>query len=195
MEKKDTRSELIRIGSERIALQGYHATGLDAVLKEAAVPKGSFYHYFKSKEDFGLAVIDHFAASLEHRLAAFLEDEGTAPLTRIARLLEEGLGHTTQNRCTKGCLIGNLGQELAGQNERFRHRLDEVFDMWRQQFARCLREAQDRQELSRELSADTTAGFILSGWEGAILRSKVKQSPQPMRDFIDVLFSTVLRTP
>jgi TetR/AcrR family transcriptional repressor of nem operon len=193
MKKKDTQGEIIRIGTEMIARQGYNATGIDAILKEAGVPKGSFYHYFKSKEDFGLAVIDHFAERFEQRLELFLNNEDVTPLDRIRALLESGLTLVSQNQCTKGCLIGNLGQELADLNERFRARLDEIFGMWRERFAACLAEAQKQGELSGAIDPAITAGFILSGWEGAILRAKVMKSPQPMRDFIDVLFSVVLR--
>jgi TetR/AcrR family transcriptional repressor of nem operon len=193
MKKKDTQGGLIRIGTEMIARQGYNATGIDALLKEAGVPKGSFYHYFRSKEEFGLAVIDHFAERFEQRLELFLNNEDVAPLGRIRDFLESGLTRVTQNQCTKGCLIGNLGQELAGLNERFRARLDEIFGMWRERFAACLSEAQKRGELSGAVDPAITAGFILSGWEGAILRAKVMKSPQPMRDFVDVLFSGVLR--
>ncbi|KAB0668703.1 TetR family transcriptional regulator [Oryzomonas sagensis] len=192
MKKKDTRGEIIRIGTEMIARQGYNATGIDAVLKEAGVPKGSFYHYFRSKEEFGLAVIDHFAERFEQRMEEFLGNENLAPLARIRDFFESGLTRVTQNQCTKGCLIGNLGQELADLNERFRARLDEIFGMWRERFAACLREAQSRGELSDAVDPAVTAGFILSGWEGAILRAKVMKSPQPMRDFVDLLFSAIL---
>lgn len=193
MEKKDTRSEIIRIGTDLISRQGFNATGIDAVLKEAGVPKGSFYHYFKSKEDFGLAVIDHFAERFEQRLDTFLGDEEVTPLNRIRNFLESGLARVSQNQCTRGCLIGNLGQEMADLNERFRARLDEIFSMWRERFADCMREAQATGALSAETDLHVMACFILSGWEGAILRAKVMKSPKPMRDFIEVLFLSVLR--
>ena len=193
MEKRDTRSDIVRIGTRLIYSQGYNATGIDAVLKEAGVPKGSFYHYFRSKEEFGLAVIDHFAAGFAQRLETFLRDEEVTPLNRIRNFLESGQARVAQNHCTRGCLIGNLGQEMADLNERFRERLDQIFIMWRQQFAACLAEAQGQGELSPDLDADVLAGFILSGWEGAILRAKVMKSPQPLRDFIETLFATVLR--
>ena len=192
MEKKDTRHEILRIGTDLIARQGFNATGIDAVLKAAGVPKGSFYHYFKSKDDFGLAVIDHFAAGFARRLEAFLEDEEVGPCDRLRNFFESSLARVTQNQCTRGCLIGNLGQELAGFNEGFRARLDAIFGHWRGSFATCLRRAQELGELAPELDAELVAGFLLSGWEGAILRAKVMKSPQPMRDFIDVVFATTL---
>jgi len=176
-----------------ISICGYNATGIDAVLKQANVPKGSFYHYFGSKENFGLAVIDQFAERYDQRLDTFLNDDEVTPLNRIRNYLESGLARLTQNQCTKGCLVGNLGQELADQNERFRVRLDEIFQSWKERFATCLREAQRCGELTHDLDANVIAGFILSGWEGAILRAKVMKSPQPMRDFIETIFATVLR--
>jgi len=193
MEKKDTRSEIIRIGTEHISRQGFNSTRIDAVLLEAGVPKGSFYHYFKSKEDFGLAVIDHFAERFEQRLDTFLNDEEVTPLNRIRNFLESALIRITQNQCSKGCLIGNLGQELADLNERFRDRLDEIFNLWKARFIDCLREAQAAGEVSAEIDLDVMACFILSGWEGAILRAKVMKSPQPMKGFIEVLFTSLLR--
>jgi len=193
MEKKDTRSDIIKIGTELISRQGYNATGIEMVLKEAGVPKGSFYHYFKSKEEFGLAVMDVFADYYSQRMTALLQDTALSPLTRIRRLLEGSLERFSRNQCSKGCLIGNLGQEMADQNERFRARLDEIFDDWRRLFAACLSEAQAAKELDSRLEAEALASFILSGWEGAILRAKVMKSPQPLQDFIEVLFNVTLR--
>ncbi|WP_306537198.1 TetR/AcrR family transcriptional regulator [Geobacter sp.] len=193
MDKNETRATIIRIGTDLIGRQGFNATGIDAILREAGVPKGSFYYYFKSKEEFGLAVIDHFADRYDQRLDTFLNDEEVTPLNRIRNLLESGLARLEQNQCTRGCLIGNLGQELADQNERFRARLEEIFSSWKERYAACLREAQGAGELAPELDLSVVAGFILSGWEGAVLRAKVMKSPQPLRDFIVTLFATVLR--
>lgn len=192
MDKKDTRTEIIRIGTELIARQGYNATGIEMVLKEAGVPKGSFYHYFKSKEEFGLAVMDVFANYYSQRMTALLQDATIPPLGRIRTLLEGSLERFNRNQCTKGCLIGNLGQEMADQNERFRARLDEIFAGWKQLFAACLHEAQQTGALRADCECDVMASFILSGWEGAILRAKVMKSPQPLHDFIQILFAQAL---
>jgi TetR/AcrR family transcriptional regulator, transcriptional repressor for nem operon len=162
------------------------------VLKKAGVPKGSFYHYFPSKEDFGLAVIDSFAADYERKLHRILDDSSGEPLQRITNYLEEGILGLTEQRCKKGCLIGNLGQELADQNERFRERIEGIFAVWRNRFAACLKEAQDRNELSAEVNAVAMADFILSGWEGALLMAKVLKTPEPLRIFRETLFETIL---
>ncbi len=193
MERKDTRAGIISIGMELISLYGYNATGIDAVLKKVGVPKGSFYHYFGSKEEFGLAVIDHFVEHYTQELDTFLNDKKVSPLKRIRNYLEHGLAGLAENQCTKGCLIGNLAQELADQNERFRARLDDIFRAWMERLAACLREAQRSGEIAKGIKPAVMAEFILSGWEGAILRAKLMKSPEPLRDFIDTLFATALK--
>jgi len=193
MAKRDTRTELIAAGMQLFASQGYNATGIDAVLKRTGVPKGSFYHFFGSKEEFGLAVIEEFAGRFLARLDVFLADETTAPLNRLRIFLERGLAQLSEHQCTVGCLIGDLGQELAASNERLRGRLDEILLSWRERFSACIREAQQAGELPLSYDAHVIAGFILSGWEGAVLSAKVSRSPQPVRDFLDTLFATILK--
>ena len=195
MKSKDKKSEIIEIGTELVAVKGYNATGIDAVLKLAGVPKGSFYNYFRSKEDFGLAIIDQFAVQYEAKLRSFFDDASVAPLERLRNYFEHSLAHLRENHFTKGCLIGNLGQELADQNERFRERLEVIFQEWKMRFAACLAEAQKQKALASETAPEVLADFVLAGWEGAILRSKVMKSPETIRNFIDTLYATVLRPP
>lgn len=192
MKKRDTKAEIVAIGTEMISLQGYNATGIDAVLKRAGIPKGSFYHYFGSKEEFALAVIYEFAELNSVFVDTYLKDDRLKPLSRIRKYLDAGLARLDQNQCAKGCLIGNLSQELANRNERIRSRLDEIFRSWEEKIASCLKEAQLAGEIAQDIDPCVLAGIILSSLEGAILRAKVKRSPQPMRDFIETLFAIVL---
>ncbi len=193
MKNRNTYTELILAGTDIIAQQGFNATGIDAVLKAAHVPKGSFYHYFKSKEEFGMAVIDAYAERLKQRLQTFLDDPEVGPIARIRNFLENAMARLQQTSCTKGCLLGNLGQELADVNERFRSSLEAVFGLWKERFADCLKEAQTKGQLSSDMDPVQVAGFILASWEGAILRAKVMKSTQPMKDFIDIVFTSILR--
>ena len=189
----DTKTALIKVGMELISTRGYTATGISAVLKQAGVPKGSFYHHFESKEDFGLAIIETFTQRFLMRLDAFLSDENLTPLNRLRVFLEKGLAQLEAHHFTAGSLIGDLAQELSSQNERFRSRLDAVMLSWSERFAVCLREAQQAGELSSAADPRLIASLILSGWEGSVLRSKAMRSSQPVREFIEILFTTVLK--
>lgn len=192
MKNTATREKLIETGAELIGQHGYNATGINAVLKTCGVPKGSFYHYFSSKEEFGLAVIDQFAAAYDAQLAELLEDTTTPPLERLRRYFAAGREHMHNCNHATGCLIGNLGQELSGQSDTFRDALDQVFQRWEHRLVGCLEGAQEAGELSAALPAEALASFILSGWEGAILRAKTLKSVEPMEQFEAILFQQVL---
>lgn len=192
--KLSAREKIIAAGVEMISLTGFNATGIDPILKAAGVPKGSFYHHFGTKENFGMEVVNLFAENYSQKLHSILHNTTNPPLERIRNYLEHGMDHLSRNNFTKGCLIGNLGQELADQSDRIRERLAEIFNDWTGLFAACIKEAQHEGTLNSELSPETLAAFVLSGWEGAILRAKVMRSAEPMRNFIDVLFKRVLTT-
>lgn len=195
MKNNVTRDKLIDSGAQLISQQGYNATGINAVLKSCGVPKGSFYHYFSSKEDFGLAVIEHFAATYDETLVAILEDNGTPPLERLKRYFATGRDYMLACDHTTGCLIGNLGQELSGQSDTFRDALNLVFQRWEQRFVSCLQDAKARGDIATCIAPEALAGFILTGWEGAILRAKTLKSVAPMEQFEMILFQQVLVRP
>lgn len=195
MKNTATRDKLIETGAELIGQHGYNATGINTVLKTCGVPKGSFYHYFSSKEAFGLAVIDQFAAAYDAQLAELLEDGTTPPLERLRRYFAAGREHMHSCNHATGCLIGNLGQELAGQSDTFRDVLDNVFQRWEQRLVHCLRDAQARGDITTHTAPEALASFILTGWEGAILRAKTLKSVKPMEQFETILFQQVLVSP
>lgn len=192
MARTETREDIITVGSELIARGGFGQTGIDAILKKAKIPKGSFYYYFSSKEDFGLAVIDRFGSEMLEKTRGKLTDEATPPLARLRTYFESSLSMMTKNECKRGCLLGDLGQELATQSETFRKRLEQVFDDWKAEIAGCLKKARAAGELGKSADPVQLADFIVSGWEGAILRAKVKHSVDPLKQFLEVLFSKVL---
>lgn len=192
MATNDTRDIIIQTGAELITRNGFSATGINRVLSDAGVPKGSFYHYFKSKDDFGLAVIDAYAQAYDDRLNATLGDSSLPPLERLRTYLRTGEEEMTSCDYSRGCLIGNLGQELAAQNETFRDRLDRVFSGWESRFAACIAEARNTGDIPDDVDPEDAAAFLLSGWQGALLRAKMARSVEPMRRFESTLFNRVL---
>ena len=93
-----------------------------------------------------------------------------------------------------GCLIGDLSLEAA-QNKVFRKRLEAIFQEWRTPFAACIAEAQEAGEIDDTFDSIDLAEFLLSSWEGAILRMKVERGPAPLERFRKILFATVFANP
>ena len=192
MKRTNKRDKLIKVGSQIVTLQGYKAASINEILTAANVPKGSFYYYFSSKEDFGLAIIENLAWQYQNKLESFLQDEQFSPLSRLRNLFESKIADMESCQCTDGCSIGNLAQELSTQNELFRNRLNQIFIDWERHFFICLTAAYRAGEIADDAYLQDIAKFILSGWEGAILRAKVTKSVVPMKNFVRILFEQIL---
>lgn len=173
----DTRDMLLRAGVVALTERGFSAVGLDEILRAARVPKGSFYHYFASKEAFGAALIDAYAAYFARKLDRWLTDETRPPLTRMADFIADAITGMARHGYRRGCLVGNLGQEIGTLPDRFRAQLQQVFADWQARTAACLRAAQADGAIARDHDCDQLAALFWIGWEGAVLRAKLERSP------------------
>lgn len=189
--KAPTRDLLIQVGMTTFAEHGYTATGINAVLKAAGVPKGSFYHYFASKEAFGLAVVESFAEEYDKRFQALLVHSSDEPFARLHRYFAEARQGMAECGHLRGCLIGTLGQEMSSQSDCLRDALDGIFKRWESYFASCLKEGQQAGTIRSDISADAMASFILAGWQGAMLRAKMMRTCSPMSEFEDTLLACI----
>ena len=183
MARTNIREEIIRKGAELIHAQGFNATGLQQILQAAGIPKGSFYFYFKSKEDFGLEIINYFNAIISAIFTRYLSDKKTLPLKRLEKLFEYFEAAFQKSSYSLGCPIGNLSLELADTNERLRVHLVGVIEALIAQIELCLQEAKCDKSLPANLNTDDTARFIFHGFEGAVLHMKVVKSIEPIRAF------------
>ncbi|NBB09509.1 TetR/AcrR family transcriptional regulator [Pseudomonas sp. SLFW] len=180
----DTREALIRCGVEVLTEQGFMATGIDSILKRVGVPKGSFYHYFASKEAFGLAVLDSYAGYFARRLDRWLLDESLSPLERLAGFVQHSKASMARYDFRRGCLVGNMGQEVSVLPEGFRDALEQTFLDWQRRLCACFDAAKAVGELPGRADCGELAAYFWIGWEGAVLRARLVQSDTPLNTFI-----------
>ena len=187
--QRDTRERLLRTGIELLTEHGFASVGLERVLKQVGVPKGSFYHYFKSKDDFAQQVVagygDYFAAKLDR----WLLNGQRQPLQRLLDFVEDGKQGLERYEFKRGCLVGNMGQELAASHPVLRDQLEAVFIDWQARVSACLLEAQAAGQLARHVDCEAWAEFFWIGWEGAILRAKLSQTLAPIELFSTMYFA------
>jgi TetR/AcrR family transcriptional regulator, transcriptional repressor for nem operon len=178
-----TRDRLIRAGVVMLTEKGYSATGIEEVLRRVDVPKGSFYHYFPSKEAFGAELIDSYARYFSRKLDRFFLNEQQPPLDRLRGFTDDAACAMARFRFTRGCLVGNLGQEMGALPESYRQQLFTVFIDWQRRTAKCLRSAQTTGAISSSHDCDWLAEFFWIGWEGAVLRAKLERRSEPLHIF------------
>lgn len=157
--------------------------GIDEILTAAGVPKGSFYYYFASKEEFGGALIAAYASYFARKIDHWFMDETRLPLQRLLDFIEDAKAGMARHGFRRGCLVGNLGQEMGTLPEPFREKLHHVFLDWQERTARCLQAAKEAGQLAAHEDCDHLAAFFWIGWEGAVLRARLERSPAPLDAF------------
>jgi TetR/AcrR family transcriptional repressor of nem operon len=185
-----TKQRLLDAGMAMLLQHGYNDLGIQAVLSATGIPKGSFYHHFQDKEDFALQVIDQYMRSVHEGLDACLADRERPPLDRVRRFFE-----TTRQAYRiegyLGCLLGGLGQELAGVSEVFRGKIEWCFAQIAERLSGCLEEARRAGDLPPQSDPREMANRLVDCWEGAALRSRLLRDPAPLDAMLDFYFGSV----
>ncbi len=188
----NTRQRILEAGAQLVHRQGFNHTGIQEILRAAGVPTGSFYFYFKSKEEFGLALIDHFGAYWRQKAEEMLGDKSIPPLTRLERFFAQSVQHYCQTGCSGGCPVGNLTQEMGDINPAFRQRLAQALDYMADWVARLLEEARQAGDLEPHSDIRGLANFIIASWQGTLIRMKACKDPEPLEVFQRVVFGRLL---
>ncbi|GKX61615.1 TetR family transcriptional regulator [Pragia fontium] len=181
----DTKKALIRSGIEMLTERGYMTSDIEGILKKVGIPKGSFYYYFESKESFGREVMASYSYYFAYKLDKSLHNESISPLSRIYAFFEDAQRGMAKYHFERGCLVGNLGQEVATLPNGYRDLLNDILIDWQNRIELCLREAQDIGELALTADCKMLATFFWIGWEGAVMRAKLMKDAEPLKIFIE----------
>jgi len=184
----DTRSRILEAGSEAIVAKSFNGCGLNEILAAAGVPKGSFYHYFKSKEDFGVAVVDHAAEQHVASMRAFLEDRTDPPLERVEAFFEMVRDCFAESGgADNECIISKFALEAAQCSDSIRAAVRRSFAKWSAVLAAALREAQERGDLAANVRPEQVADFLINFLQGVTIRMQIERDTRPIDDFIERL--------
>jgi TetR/AcrR family transcriptional regulator, transcriptional repressor for nem operon len=193
MPPANTKELLVEEGLKAFLRHGYDGVGIGPVLAAASVPKGSFYHFFKSKEDFSCAVLQAYAARYAHLREVILVDKSRSPARRLRSYFDTLERELASEVPLGGCLYGVLAQTMATRSTALREQLVKSFQAWEESLFRVLEEAHDSGELSSEIDAKAAAGFLIDAYEGALIRMKVDGAPAAFGRFktfaLEPLFS------
>ncbi|MES2934899.1 MAG: TetR family transcriptional regulator C-terminal domain-containing protein [Pseudomonadota bacterium] len=191
--KENTRDKLLTVACDLVRVQGFNNTGLGQILKDAGVPKGSFYHYFPSKDDLGYALIEVYSANLKEHLSAYLDSFQGPALLALRSYFESLADIFTKEFSYCNCLLGNFGQELAAQHDGFRVAIRTHFMDIEQLLAACFEQAKAEGDLDTSVDSTMLAQMLFAGWEGGLMRAKLEQSATNLDYFIKHFFATLPR--
>lgn len=172
-----TRVHILEAARRLFHEQGYHATAIATILREADVNSGSLYHFFPSKESLLKGVLEHYVTLLQPMVMGPAEAAASDPVERVfalLRLYREGLESAG---CRVGCPIGNLALEVADDHAEARRLIDLNFANWAKAVRRWLDEAGGR--LPADVDRERLARFVLTVMEGAIMQARAAGSLEP----------------
>lgn len=191
--KQDTRVALLEVGMDIMLEKGYSNTGIQEILSALNVPKGSFYHYFDSKENYAVEIIRHFDECYTTQLNGTIGNKELSPLKRLRTYANEARNKLNDQACRKGCLIGNLSQEMSDQSEVLRKELSIVLAKRLDLFAKCIEEGQKAGEIKTNHSALELADLFMSALSGAVMMAKTLKKIEPLDIFINIMIDDLIK--
>ncbi|NNJ90138.1 MAG: TetR/AcrR family transcriptional regulator [Gammaproteobacteria bacterium] len=180
----DTRTNILSTARELFHSRSYADVGIKEICDLAKVQKGSFYHFFKSKQDLAMAVIDDMADDWAYGFVAEAFDQQLPPMERLDYMIDaayywQKAAKDLEGRMP-GCLFGNLALEVSTRDEVIRARISAVFKKASTRFYETLEQAVERGEIA-PLDTQATAAAMLAYLEGIILLAKTRNDPEVVR--------------
>ncbi|MFC7336945.1 TetR/AcrR family transcriptional regulator [Haloferula chungangensis] len=189
MSDRPTKERILDAAEEIMLEHSFHSVGLNQILSAVKVPKGSFYHYFKSKEDFGVEILRHYARNsnaIKHQLL-FETDPEKDPIERMFCYFEAAIERGRENGGKCPCLIQKLAAEVANFSEPMREAVAEGYAQSISIFTKLFDEAVEKGSLPRSTNTTTEAEFLMVVWVGALQRMLIFRDAEALRFGVDIL--------
>lgn len=186
-ESNSTKDHILDCGERLIAHKGFVGVGLSEILSAAGIPKGSFYHYFSSKERFGEVLLTRYIDAYLARLDALFKPDGTPARQRLMTYwsywntsqCDVGAASCESQDAGNKCLIVKLSAEVADISEAMRLTLRGGTDRVVSRIAQCLEDARADGSVALSLDAASTALTLYELWLGASLLAKLRRDASP----------------
>ncbi|OAI19053.1 TetR/AcrR family transcriptional regulator [Methylomonas koyamae] len=189
---KFKKDKILDCGVQLLMEKGYHSSGLNEILGAAKIPKGSFYYYFDSKEQFAVEVIWHYIEPFITRLATELSVHQNDGLQALKSYYAGLINEVESTNFKGGCLLGNLIGEIGDTSEACRKALLDAISRYTNLQQEALLRGQNHGSVRTDRSAKSMADLLSNSWQGALLRMKVEQSIEPLnavfKDLLDDYF-------
>ena len=157
--------------------KGFTATTVDEICEKAGLTKGSFFHYFESKEDLAKATLLYFFRSMNELTQNGPFQKKTDPLQRLLGYIDFMVEMSKDPHVPKSCLLGNFAQELSDTHPEIRTLCSECFSQWANTFKRDLDAAKAKYAPRAKLDTQSLADHWIAIAEGSLLLAKAKQDP------------------
>lgn len=185
---------LIDKGMEIMWSKGYNGTSVNDIVKAADVPKGSFYFYFDSKEDFAVKAIEKYFNAMFIPANEILKDKAKSPLQRLLDFNSYRIDFLKNEMdCQRGCMACNLGNEMSEHNEKIRTAISVKNELMLSIITEVIQEAKDLGEIKNPMKASDIAAFIEDAGKGAMITMKEVKNSYPIDNVKNMIEQLLLQ--
>ncbi|MDX3764067.1 TetR/AcrR family transcriptional regulator [Streptomyces sp. AK02-04a] len=175
----NTRQRILDEAQKIITRRGYTAVGISEFLKQVQVPKGSFYHWFDSKDSFGVAVIDNYFIGYLQTIDQVI-DQPTSGADRLFEYWQIFYEMQSFENCLGKCLVVKLGAEVADLSEAMRLALIDGTNNVIERIARMIQSGTDDGSIVPVDEPHDTARLLYDSWIGASVMAKIARDTRPL---------------
>lgn len=181
------KQEIISIAKKVIYSKGYQATSVNDILLAAKIGKGQYYHYFTSKHDLGLAVVDDMIQEWDQRLIIDVLESTMEPTAKLRKMLDRVITFHSEEENKSGCPFGNIAIEMSEHDEAFRMKTQYIFDRWIGAVASTLDDMVKEGRLDSTIDTQKSAQAMIAMIEGGILLMKNQQDIELLVNVTNVI--------
>jgi TetR/AcrR family transcriptional repressor of nem operon len=174
---EETRERILTVARDLIHQHGFKQTGLADILAASRVPKGSFYFYFRSKEELATELLRRHRAGYREAMERDVFPPGGETIPQLVAFFRGSAQRQAADGCKSGCLLGNLAAEIGDIHEDLRREVVASFMEMRQALTCVLARGQARGELKTDFAPEQAAEFLMSVMEGSVLLAKARREP------------------
>jgi TetR/AcrR family transcriptional repressor of nem operon len=186
--RPNSRNAIFEAGTKLFIERGYNGCSVQDITEAAGIPKGSFYNHFKSKEALAAGIVTEYGKGSTDR--SILANAELPALTRLKKHFAALNDYFSQ--CSDGCLVGKFMAEVSADTPLIRDSLQGVLSLWREQISSAIAEGQKQGSIRKDLKANELATFLIDAYEGAILRTRVEESPAALKSFVKIVFASIV---
>lgn len=187
-----TKEHILSTGRGLVAQRGFAGMGLNELLKNASVPKGSFYHYFSSKEDFGSQLLEQYLTQYLHRLDEILSVDGPDGRARLMHYWSLWISTQTSGDACAQCLIVKIGAEISDVSDEMRSILERGTRQIGARLSQAIDDGQADHSISPTVQSALLGLALYEMWLGASLMAKLSRTRDP---FLNAMEATELLLP
>ncbi|MDH3649705.1 MAG: TetR/AcrR family transcriptional regulator [Saprospiraceae bacterium] len=180
---KYNREAIIDKGIELMRKNGYHGTGVQHVLKACGIPKGSFYNFFESKQDFALQAIEKYGDDNLRMIRALNDRLDVSALQKVELFFGDLEKFYRSKKFELTCLMSILSLEVGSEDPLIASKIKSKFDDLKKILATIIKTGQESEEIRTDWQAANMSDFLINSFNGALITMKYEKSSRAIRQF------------